>query len=58
MDELSDSNNKTLVVRKLEQSQQYRCVVSNEAGSNRSDVATITVLSKLLVNVISIINFY
>ena len=42
----SDSNSETLVVRNLEQSQQYRCVVSNEAGSTRSDVATITVLSK------------
>ena len=40
------SDSKTLVVRKLEQSQLYRCVVSNEAGSTRSDVATITVLSK------------
>ena len=39
-------NSKTLVVRNLDQSQQYRCVVFNEAGSNRSDVATITVLSK------------
>ena len=44
---ISDSNNKTLVVRSLEQSQQYRCVVSNEAGSNRSDIATVTVLSEL-----------
>ena len=43
---ISDSNNKTLVVRNLEQSQQYRCVVSNEAGSTRSDIATVTVLSK------------
>ena len=42
----SDSNSETLVVRNLEQSQQYRCVVSNEAGSTRSDVATVTVLSK------------
>ena len=40
------SNSKTLVVRNLEQSQQYRCVVSSEAGSTRSNVATITVLSK------------
>ena len=42
---ISNSNSKTLV-RNLEQSQQYRCVVSNEAGSTRSDVATVTVLSK------------
>ena len=46
---VSDSNSKTLVVRNLEQSQQYRCVVSNEAGSTRSDVATVTVLSKLFI---------
>ena len=46
---ISDSNNTTLVVRNLEQSQQYRCVVSNEAGSNRSDVATVTVLSKYVI---------
>ena len=52
---IGDSNSTTLVVRDLEQSQQYRCVVSNEAGSTRSNVATVTVLSKLLVNVISII---
>ena len=41
------SNSKILVVRNLEQSQQYRCVVSNEAGSTRSDVATVIVLRKL-----------
>ena len=43
---ISDSNAKTLVVSNLEQSQQYRCVVSSEAGSTRSNVATVTVLSK------------
>ena len=32
----------------LQESQQYRCVVSNEAGRTRSNVATITVLSKLV----------
>ena len=47
------SNSKTLVVRNLEQSQQYRCVVSNEAGSTRSDVATVTLLSKLLIQICS-----
>ena len=41
---ISDSNSKTLVVRNSEQSQQYRCVVSNEAGSNRSNVATVIIL--------------
>ena len=43
---VSNGDNKRLIVRNLEQSQQYRCVVSNEAGSTRSDVANITVLSK------------
>ena len=46
---ISDSNKKTLVVRNLEQSQQYRCVVSNEAGSTRSAIAIVTVLSKLYI---------
>ena len=44
---VSNSNSKSLVVGTLEQSQQYRCVVSNEAGSTISHVATVTVLSKL-----------
>ena len=43
---INRSNNKILVVKNLEQSQQYRCVVSNEAGRTQSDVATVTVLSK------------
>ena len=43
---ISNSNSKRFVVRNVQQSQQYRCVVSNEAGSTRSDVATVTVLSK------------
>ena len=42
----NSNNNRKLVVGTLEQSQQYRCVVSNEAGSTRSKVATVTVLSK------------
>ena len=46
---IRNSNSKTLVVGTLEQSQQYRCVVSNEAGSTRSNVATVTVLSKLFI---------
>ena len=47
---ISNSNSRTVVVGTLEQSQQYRCVVSNEAGSTRSNVATVTVLSKLFIN--------
>ena len=44
--DISDSNNRRLVVRNLQESQQYRCVVSNEAGGTRSKIATVTVLSK------------
>ena len=43
---IGSNNSKTLVVGTLEQSQQYRCVVSNEVGSTRSNVATVTVLSE------------
>ena len=43
---INNSNSRRLVVSNLEQSQQYRCVVSNEAGSTRSNVATVTVLSE------------
>ena len=32
----------------LQESQQYRCVVSNEAGGTRSNVATVTVLGKFI----------
>ena len=52
---ISNSNSRTLVVGTLEQSQQYRCVVSNEAGSTRSNVATVTVLSKLFIDNINMI---
>ena len=40
------SNNRKLVVSNLQESQQYRCVVSNEAGGTSSNVATVNVLSK------------
>ena len=46
---ISDSNSKALVVSNLEQSQQYSCVVSNEVGTTRSNVATVTVLSKCTI---------
>ena len=46
---ISNSNTKELVIRNLEESQQYRCVVSNEAGSTRSNVAVVTILSKLFI---------
>jgi len=44
--DISISNNRRLVVKNLQESQQYTCVVYNEAGGTRSNVATITVLSK------------
>ena len=40
------SNNRRLVVSNLQESQQYSCVVSNEAGAISSNVATVSVLSK------------
>ena len=43
---ISNSNSKSLGVGNLKQSQQFRCVVSNEAGSTRSKVATVNVLSE------------
>ena len=43
--DISNSNNKRVVVRNSQESQQYRCVVSNEAGRTTSTVATVTVLS-------------
>ena len=44
--DISNSNNRIHVVRSLQESQQYRCVVSNEAGGTSSNVATVTVLSE------------
>ena len=46
---IDNSNGKRLVVRNLEQSEQYRCVVYNDVGGTPSNVATITVLSKCMV---------
>ena len=45
--DISNSNSKEYIIKDIKQSQQYRCVVSNEAGTTRSDVATVTILSKL-----------
>jgi len=45
--DITNSNNRNLAVRNLKESQQYRCVVSNEAGGGMpSRFATITILSK------------
>ena len=40
------NNNRKRLMRILEQSQQYRCIVSNEAGKTTSNTATVRVLSK------------
>ena len=47
---ISDSNTTRLVVGNLEQSQQYRCIVSNKVNSTMSDSATVYVLSKLFIS--------
>ena len=44
--DISNSDNRRLVVSNLQESQQFRCVVSNEAGGTRSNIATITVFGK------------
>ena len=43
---ISNSNSRKLVGKILDDSEQYRCVASNDAGSTRSKIAVITVLSK------------
>jgi len=43
---ISNSNSENLVVKNLEQSQQYSCIVSNDAGRTQSNIVTVTVLSK------------
>ena len=44
------NNNSTKLVTNLEQSQQYRCVASNQFGTTISNVAIINVLSKFVSN--------
>ncbi|XP_065918658.1 hemicentin-1-like isoform X2 [Dysidea avara] len=41
---VNNSTNRSLVVRNLQESQQYRCVVTNEAGRTRSKKAIVTIL--------------
>ena len=43
---INHSNSEILVVKNLQQSRQFRCVVYNEAGETISRIATLTVLSK------------
>ena len=42
---ISNSDSRKLVVKNFKQSEQFRCVVSNDAGQARSNTAIITVLS-------------
>ena len=44
------SNGETLVVRNLPYSEKYRCIASNNAGSTTSNIATIFLMGKLLIN--------
>jgi len=41
----NNANGKILTERNLKESQQYRCIVSNKAGSTVSNNATVTILS-------------
>ena len=43
---ISDGNNDRYVVKNLQHSEKFRCIVSNEAGETESEIATLTVLSK------------
>ena len=47
--EISNSNAETLVIRNLEKSEKYRCIVSNEAGRTISNVSTVTLMGKLFL---------
>ena len=44
---IMESNTTTLHLRIEEQSERFRCIVSNEAGNITSAIATVTVMSKL-----------
>ena len=43
---ISDGSSRRFVVNNLQHSEQFRCIVSNEAGETESEIATLTVLSK------------
>ena len=40
-----------LAIMNIQRSQQYRCIVSNDAGMEISNVATITIMGKLFINI-------
>ena len=45
--DIRSATNTRFVVNSLQESQQYRCILSNEAGETSSNVATVEVLSKV-----------
>ena len=47
---IPNSNGETLVVRNLPYSEKYRCIASSDVGSTTSNIATIFLMSKLLIN--------
>lgn len=49
--DINNSNNGKLVIRNLQASRKYSCIVSNAAGNTRSSVANVTVLSKFFPGV-------
>ena len=46
--EISDSDGEKLVIRNLDNSEKYRCVASNEAGSTISNTAIVTLMGRSL----------
>ena len=47
--EISDSDGEKLVIRNLDNSEKYRCVASNEAGSTISNTAIVTLIGRSLL---------
>ena len=50
-----DSNTKKFLVRNIDQSERYRCIASNEAGSTISNVSTVTLMGKLFISTLLIL---
>ena len=44
--EISDSDGEKLVIRNVENSEKYRCIVSNEAGRTISNTAIVTLMGR------------
>ena len=48
---ISDSNTEKLVIRNLQQSEKYRCLVSNQAGRTVSNTSTVILMGKLFIQI-------